>query len=91
MSNIIVVKKKSDSSLLSNVVIVKKNSDSFLSQENSNITIRNNTNLQSFVPKRLDELLDVVEINPQNNSTLVYDSLTDKYIVKELDIDGGEF
>ena len=36
---------------------------------------------------RLDELKDVVENVPANNSTLVYNSETDKYEVKPLDID----
>lgn len=41
---------------------------------------------------RLDQLADVEEgAVPSNNSTLVYDNVTDKYIVKLLDIDGGSF
>ena len=42
---------------------------------------------------RLDQLADVEEgiITPSNNSTLVYDNSTDKYVVKILDIDGGSF
>lgn len=40
---------------------------------------------------RLDTLEDVLEITPANNSTLVYDSTSDKYIVKQIDIDGGTF
>jgi hypothetical protein len=54
------------------------------------VTVRNTTDLSSS-PKRLDQLADVVENNPQSNDTLVYDSITDKYIVKSLDLDGGEF
>lgn len=41
---------------------------------------------------RLDQLADVEEgLYPSNNSTLVYDNVTDKYVVKQLDIDGGSF
>ena len=41
---------------------------------------------------RLDQLADVEEgLLPSNNSTLVYDNSTDKYVVKILDIDGGSF
>lgn len=41
---------------------------------------------------RLDRLDDVVEsANAINNSTLVYNSQTDKYEVKLLDLDGGSF
>ena len=41
---------------------------------------------------RLDELADVQEgAVVANNSTLVYDNVTDTYVVKELDVDGGTF
>lgn len=41
---------------------------------------------------RLDTLSDVIEgVNPSNNSTLVYNTVNDKYEVKELNIDGGSF
>ena len=41
---------------------------------------------------RLDTLDDVVEAaGVANNMTLVYNSDTDKYVVKELDLDGGTF
>lgn len=50
------------------------------------------------VTNRLDTLADVVEQAPEDNSTLVYDVETDKYIVKKLslgdvngDLDGGSF
>lgn len=43
-------------------------------------------------PTRLDALTDVVEgANPTEGSTLVYNVDTDKYIVKQLDLDGGSF
>jgi len=40
---------------------------------------------------RLDSLVDVVESNPQNNSTLVYYSANDTYVVEQLNLDGGSF
>lgn len=48
---------------------------------------------------RLDQLLDVYEgASPENGSTLVYDSLTDTYVLQRLsannlvgDLDGGSF
>jgi hypothetical protein len=40
---------------------------------------------------RLDSLVDVVESNPQNNSTLVYYAANDTYVVEQLNLDGGSF
>jgi len=49
-------------------------------------------NLGSAIAGRLDTLSDVVEgVSPSNNSTLVYDSVTDKYYVQQMNLDGGEF
>jgi hypothetical protein len=44
------------------------------------------------VLNRLDGLDDVVEgVSVANNMTLVYNSATDKYVVQELNLDGGTF
>lgn len=45
---------------------------------------------------RLDKLDDVIESDnlgglPADNATLVYSAADDKYIVKELNLDGGTF
>lgn len=40
---------------------------------------------------RLDALEDVIEGTPVDNATLVYNASTDKYEVKQLDLDGGTF
>lgn len=47
---------------------------------------------------RLDQLADVVATNEVDKSTLIYDSVTDKYVVKPLifdditgNLDGGTF
>jgi hypothetical protein len=55
------------------------------------VTIKNT--IQSEVNRRIDQLLDVVAdtANTAAGSTLVYDPLTDKYVVKLLDLDGGSF
>lgn len=40
----------------------------------------------------LQDLTDVTAINPANNNTLVYDSATQKYVVRELPVlNGGTF
>lgn len=41
---------------------------------------------------RLSELTDVRAVSPANNNTLVYDSATQRYVVKELPVlNGGTF
>jgi len=40
---------------------------------------------------RIDSLLDVVEQSPTDGSTLVYRSSDDKYVVQQIDLDGGSF
>ena len=41
---------------------------------------------------RLDTLSDVIEgPRPKDGQTLVYNSTNDKYIVDDIDLDGGEF
>lgn len=60
-----------------------------LQQTNTPITLKNTVD----AAQRLDRLSDVVadtESTPPG-STLVYDPVTDKYIVKLLDLDGGSF
>jgi len=54
------------------------------------VTLKNETSFSSSIT-RLDSLQDVVATSETNNSTLVYDETTDKYIVKQLDLDGGNF
>jgi hypothetical protein len=64
----------------------------------STVTVKNQIITVSGSPKRLDELQDVVEVNPQAGDTLVYNSDTDKYEVQRLNLtdvdgplDGGSF
>lgn len=60
------------------------------------VTVSNTGKIESTTPvtiqtntskNRLDQLTDVVEQNPQEGATLVYDAETDKYVVKSLTID----
>lgn len=51
-------------------------------------------NLANYTPSanlQLSSLTDVVAVSPANNATLVYSSANNKYIVKQLDLDGGNF
>ncbi len=68
-------------------VTVKPSSTQFKVQtQTSPISVGNRIS-SSITSGRLDSLSDVVENSPANNSTLVYNSDTDKYIVKKLDLD----
>lgn len=49
------------------------------------------TSASGVTASRLDSLVDVVEGTPQNNSTLVYYSANDTYVVEQLNLDGGSF
>lgn len=57
----------------------------------SSLTLKNNA--LASTNRRLDALLDVEadDANTVTGSTLVYDAAQDKYIVKQLDLDGGSF
>lgn len=56
--------------------------------QTSTAPIQIGNRIQSAItPGRLDTLSDVVENSPANNSTLVYNADTDKYVVKRLDLD----
>jgi hypothetical protein len=49
------------------------------------------TSASGVTASRLDSLVDVVESTPANNSTLVYYSANDTYVVEQLNLDGGSF
>lgn len=70
-------------------IVVKINQG--IAQPSDSITLKNNA--LSSTNRRLDALLDVAadSANTPAGSTLVYDPDTDKYIVKQLDLDGGTF
>lgn len=80
----------------SNTGIVVRPNFAVASSPSGSVVIKNAASTLSA--SRLDTLQDVVEgANPEDKSTLVYNSLTDKYEVKKLDIgelgdlDGGSF
>jgi hypothetical protein len=74
------------------IAVVKRNN---LSQsDNPPIVLKNN--ISAISQNYIHNLLDVVETNPQTGDTLVYNSVTNKYEVKPVnvsaaDIDGGTF
>lgn len=58
------------------------------------ISLKNN--VTGVAQAYIHNLLDVVEVNPQDGDTLVYNATTDKYEVKPIEIvnaslDGGAF
>jgi hypothetical protein len=72
-------------------IIARTSPAGALQQSNSPVTLKSAA-VGSGV-SRLDELLDVNpdSANTAAGSTLVYDPVTDKYTVKLLNIDGGNF
>jgi hypothetical protein len=62
-----------------------------LQQSNSPVTLKSAVGTSGV--NRLDQLLDVSpdSLSTPAGSTLVYDPITDTYIVKLLDLDGGTF
>jgi hypothetical protein len=81
---------------MTNVIIAKINNNRTINS-NAPVVLKNVTNAVGGV-SRLDHLLDVVPTGETAGATLVYDSDTDKYIVKKLDLadvtgnlDGGIF
>ena len=72
-------------------IVVKVAPGGGLQQTTASVTLQNIAGRD--LTKRLDALIDVVPDgdNTPAGSTLVYDPVTDKYIVKLLDLDGGSF
>tara|TARA_Y100000389_G_scaffold118097_1_gene115246 strand:+ start:1152 stop:1403 length:252 start_codon:yes stop_codon:yes gene_type:complete len=73
-----------------NIQVTANTQGTTLSTTSNPVTLKNEISLSSS-SSRLDSLQDVVATSETNNSTLVYDETTDKYIVKQLDLDGGNF
>ena len=55
------------------------------------VTVTSASGVVPAAATRLDSLVDVVEGTPTNNSTLVYYSANDTYVVQQLNLDGGSF
>lgn len=80
-----------------NIARVSVNATSGTMTSTNPITIKNISASSSGVT-RLDQLFDVVATNETDKATLVYDAITDKYVVQPLefgditgDLDGGTF
>jgi hypothetical protein len=73
------------------VIGVKIAPNGALTQSGAALTLKNT--IIAGTGTRLDSLLDVTADNANTvaGSTLVYDPSTDTYIVKLLDLNGGEF
>jgi len=69
--------------MLGNVATAYANSVAYT--DNRLIAYTNTASLQ------VSSLNDVVTAGASNNATLVYSSANNKYIVKQLDLDGGNF
>lgn len=79
---------------MSNIIAVIKRKSVMQSDTNPPVVLKNN--IPGINQNYLHNLLDVVERNPQEGDTLVYNATTDKYEVKPVnisvaDIDGGTF
>lgn len=76
---------------MKNVVVVNLKSNGTISSKTP-VTLQN-TPTTELVDKinRLDSLVDVNASGEANNATLVYESSSDTYVVKQLDLDGGTF
>lgn len=72
-------------------VKVTKVNNAYVPIQQDTITIQTNLPSGGSPVTRLDQLVDVVEGTPANNATLVYNSTTDKYDVKQINLDGGTF
>lgn len=56
-------------------------------QTSTPVTLQNYTT----VVTRIDQCADVDATNEENNAVLVYNSSSDKYIVQQMNLDGGSF
>ena len=79
---------------MSNIIAVIKRKSVMQSDTNPPVVLKNN--IPGINQNYLHNLLDVVESNPKEGDTLVYNATTDKYEVKPVnvsvaDIDGGTF
>lgn len=63
-------------------------SKGFVNSSQLSANLANYTNSSSLV---MTSLTDVDDSLKSNNATLVYSSGSDKYVVKQLDLDGGNF
>ena len=81
MVNVIVARSRN--------IKVSSNATAGVLDSSTPVTIKNNPSTNGIT--RLDSLVDVNSSNETDKATLVYDSLTDTYVVKQMDLDGGTF
>lgn len=72
-------------------IVVRTAPDGGFQPTPAGVTLKNI--IATDLSRRLDTLVDVVPDTEFTaaGSTLVYDPITDKYVVKLLDLDGGSF
>lgn len=91
VTNVVVGKKRN--------IRVSANGTSGILDSTVPVTLKNTPTIVSGGVNRLDNLVDVYAAGEANGAVPVYDSVTDKYIVKKLDLgtdvvgdlDGGSF
>lgn len=90
MVNVVVGKKRT--------IQVSANATSGIIDTTTPVTIKNTPVIPGGAGSRIDRMIDVDPIGETNGATLVYESASDKYIVKKLDLsdvtgdlDGGVF
>jgi hypothetical protein len=81
MVNVIVARSRN--------IKVSSNATAGILDSSTPVTIKSTSGSTSIT--RLDSLVDVNASNETDKATLVYDSLTDTYVVKQMDLDGGTF
>lgn len=67
---------------------VSSNGTAGIIDSTKSVTLKQNP--ISFI-NRLDNLVDVDPSGEANNATLVYDAETDTYVVRQINLDGGNF
>lgn len=70
-------------------IIAKVTTTGGLLQTSTPLTVKNQ--LREYQINSIQDLPDVAETSVTNGATLVFNSSTNLYEVKQIDIDGGEF
>lgn len=73
-------------------VVVRSSAPNRISINNQQSKTVKTVGIASASTNKLESLTDVDASNPDNNETLVYDSSSGKYVIKQLPgVDGGTF
>jgi hypothetical protein len=81
MVNVIVARSRN--------IKVSSNATAGILDSSTPVTVKSSSGPTSIT--RLDSLVDVNASNETDNATLVYDSSSDTYVVRQIDLDGGTF